>query len=616
MPSTFFGLSISATGLNAFQNSQNTTANNISNAKTEGYTRQTVNLSESESLRTYQKFGTLGTGVSADSITQMRDKYYDEKFWNNSKNFGEYDKRQYYLRQIEDYFKDTPDVPGFTNIFSKMFASLDTLKTHAGDPIVRNQFINDADQLTDYFNMMSTKLRSLQTSLNDEIKTTADTVNSTLKKIATLNKQINVIEVRGDHANDLRDRRGLLLDSLSKILPIKVEEHKVLNSNYPDMYTGAKNFLLKINGKTVVDNYDYIPIEVTTREHKHNQSDVEGLYDLRWSDTGEPINMNAKTMGGTLKAMFTLRDGNNSENLSGTVFKTTPNTVTLKNPSITKVEYMNMPEKGVIYMEGYPYNYDDFKVHVDKNGNIDSYTFTLNSVLDANTQEQIAGERVDVGGSVNFKGVPYYLNQMSLFIRSFAKEFNKIEEQGKVETQDKMGAFFVYNDKFKGKQGTFKDAKNDSDFTGISDTYYKLTAASFDISDKSKKDPGYFATTVLKKDVKTGAVIDDGTDAYDIVKNLLKLQSDVKIFRNSSGSDFLHVIYSDITVDTQESNVFTKNFEEIERAIDKQRQSVSGVDEDGEALNLIKFQNAYNLSSKAIQVLSEMYDRLITQTGV
>ena len=129
MPSTFFGLSISATGLNAFQNSQNTTANNISNAKTEGYTRQTVNLSESESLRTYQKFGTLGTGVSADSITQMRDKYYDEKFWNNSKNFGEYDKRQYYLRQIEDYFKDTPDVPGFTNIFSKMFASLDTLKT-------------------------------------------------------------------------------------------------------------------------------------------------------------------------------------------------------------------------------------------------------------------------------------------------------------------------------------------------------------------------------------------------------------------------------------------------------------------------------------------------------
>lgn len=616
MPSTFFGLSIAGTGLNAFQNSANTAANNISNSKTEGYTRQRVNLSEAEAIRTFQKFGTAGTGVNTDSITQIRDQYYDEKFWNNSKNYGEYSKRQYYLRQIEDYFKDNPDVPGFTTIFSKMFASLDTLKTHAGDPIVRNQFINDADQFTDYFNQMSTKLRNLQTSVNDEIKATVDNINSTMKKIATLNQQINVIEVRGDNANDLRDRRALLLDSLSKIVPIHVEEHKVVNSNYPDMYTGAHNFLVKLNGKTIIDNYDYTPISITIRENKHNQSDVEGLYDLKWSDTEEPLNMNAKTMGGTLKAMFTLRDGNNSENLTGTVFKTTANTVSIKNPSITKVEYMNMPEKGIVYMDGVPYPYNKFEAHVDKNGNIDTYTFTLARIMDANVQERVSGGRLDTGESVNFKGIPYYLNQMSLFLRSFSKEFNQVEQQGKVGTDGQMGAFFVYNDEFKTKQGAFKDVKNDSIITGTSDTYYKMTAMSFDIVNKSKKDPSYFATTYLKKDEKTGAVIDEGSDAYSVVEKLLKLQSDVKIFRNSSGSDFLHVIYSDITVDTQESNVFSKNFEEIEKAIEKQRQGVSGVDEDNEALDLVKFQNAYNLSSKIIQTLAEMYDRLITQTGV
>jgi len=85
MPSTFFGLSIASTGLNAYQNKVNTTTNNISNAKTPGYSRQVVNLSQEEAIRTWQKYGTAGTGVSTDSITQVRDQYYDEKYWNNQK---------------------------------------------------------------------------------------------------------------------------------------------------------------------------------------------------------------------------------------------------------------------------------------------------------------------------------------------------------------------------------------------------------------------------------------------------------------------------------------------------------------------------------------------------
>ena len=50
--------------------------------------------------------------------------------------------------------------------------------------------------------------------------------------------------------------------------------------------------------------------------------------------------------------------------------------------------------------------------------------------------------------------------------------------------------------------------------------------------------------------------------------------------------------------------------------VEKQRTSISGVDEDEEALDLVKFQNAYNLCSKLVQIMSEMYDRLITNTGV
>ena len=75
-------------------------------------------------------------------------------------------------------------------------------------------------------------------------------------------------------------------------------------------------------------------------------------------------------------------------------------------------------------------------------------------------------------------------------------------------------------------------------------------------------------------------------------------------------------IVSDISVDTEKNTVYYKNYFNMSSVITTQRTSVSGVDEDEEALNLVKFQNAYNLSSKMIQVLTEIYDKLINETGV
>ena len=104
MSSTFFGLTIAASGLNTSQAQINTTANNISNVNTTGYSRQVVNTVASSALRCYQSWGTTGTGVEATGVTQRRDLYYDEKYWNNQKNYGQYEKQYYYLQQIENYF--------------------------------------------------------------------------------------------------------------------------------------------------------------------------------------------------------------------------------------------------------------------------------------------------------------------------------------------------------------------------------------------------------------------------------------------------------------------------------------------------------------------------------
>ena len=73
---------------------------------------------------------------------------------------------------------------------------------------------------------------------------------------------------------------------------------------------------------------------------------------------------------------------------------------------------------------------------------------------------------------------------------------------------------------------------------------------------------------------------------------------------------------SDATLNTSNAETFYKTYFSLETNIDNQRTSISGVDEDEEAMNLVKYENAYTLASKMINVLTEVYDRLILQTGV
>ncbi len=90
MPSQFFGLNIGASALSAFQTSVNTAANNVANVQTKGYTRQTANLSATDPIRVYTRYGSVGTGVEVTSVTQERNLYYDEKYWqsNSSRDFS------------------------------------------------------------------------------------------------------------------------------------------------------------------------------------------------------------------------------------------------------------------------------------------------------------------------------------------------------------------------------------------------------------------------------------------------------------------------------------------------------------------------------------------------
>ena len=617
MPSTFFGLNIASSALSAFQVAVNTTANNISNVQTEGYTKQVANREASTALRVYQRYGTVGTGVTTTSITSIRSEYYDKKYWNNQSSLGYYDNKIYYLNQIEDYYEDEEDAePGFSTIFANMFNQLNALSSNAGDENVRKNFISEAQTFASYFQDVSNGLTRIQKELNDQVKTLTESINTSAEKIASLTKQINVIELQGGTANELRDQRALVIDELSAIVPITVEESPVVNSNDPDNYLGGTNYIVKLDGQTLVHNYDYTTLTCVARENKVNQTDIDGLYDIVWTDTGMNFNMNAKSMNGSLKALFDIRDGNNAENFQSRVTAVTGSTVTVKPSTMTTVESMTMAAEGIITINNKQYNYTGFSAELDADGNITSYTFNLDVNMDLAEMNGLLAKNAQIGTAVDCMGIPYYMGQMSEFLRSFTERFNAYQKSGVDLNGDPMGSFFVAL-KYDGTEYDFDQQNVSVDgvtnpentvITSTSDSYYQLNALNFNVADASVRDSTIFATTT--------DVSGDKVDAHDIVDAMLKLQNDVALFRGGSAADFLQCIYSDISIDTQESQIFQENFTDIASAITTQRLSISGVDEDEEALDIVKFQNAYNLASRMIQCMSELYDKLINETGV
>ncbi len=665
MSSTFFGLTIAASGLNTSQAQINTTANNISNVNTDGYSRQTVNTVSSSALRAYASWGTTGTGVEAVSVTQRRDLYYDEKYWNNQASLGFYTKKQYYMNQIEDYFNENNNNTGFTTVYTKMFNSMSSMQGNPGDDTIRKQFVSGAKQLTEYFNQLSTKLEELQNNINDEIKTAVDSINSVSEKIMILNKQINTIEQGGGHANELRDQRALLIDELSDIVDVKVTESEVRNNNNPDMKTGATYYTVYINGQVLVDTYERYELTVQSREieQKHNQCDIDGLYEIIWAKDGNRFNATPSSGGGSLKAMFEVRDGNNNENMHGVVSDDSPTSITISGLSITDLNELNMPTKGSLDVNNKEYTYHDFSFKTDADGAVTEVTFYLEQTLSVSEQDGLRGKALQVGDDVDFMGIPYYQNQMNLFLRNFCQAFNNVEigtevydadgnpillkdfekyvegqvynaagvaltgeefekalkKMGSDLNDNRMGAFFIAQDKMdqanehqmRGNvsNATFYSAQDVNDPDKKYESYYLLTAKNVTIAKESDKNADVFATT-------THGNYSSGVDSAELVVKLLPLQTKEKLFRGGGGNAFLQCIYSDVTVDTQECKIFTKNFENIGTSIKEQRMSISGVDEDDEALDLIKFQNAYNLASKCISVFQEIYDRLILNTGV
>lgn len=639
MPSQFFGLNIAYTGLLASNAAMNTTSNNIANVQTEGYSRQQVTQQAANALRVFQTYGCAGAGVETLAIERVRDEFYDGRFWDNNAQLGEYDMKQYYMQQLETYFDDDGKSTGFKTIFDQlMITGMQALLKDPNSATAKSQFVGYAGALTEYFNGMAGNLEKVQKDINQEIKLKVDQINSLAGEIASLNKQINTIELAGTKANELRDRRTLLIDELSKIVDVEVKETPIIDANNENRETGANRYMVKIaGGQMLVDGSDYNGLECVARTsyEKVNQTDIDGLYEVYWAD-GQKFNLYNASMGGDLAGLIQMRDGNNGENFTGQVTATgttttadgkTHDTVTVK---VTKAYLQDLnkcnlsDQGGVIDLGNQEFYYDswEYTCEYDANGNPTyTYTFTL-SDSEKNprgiTNDRV-GKKAEIGTDLSYQGIPYYMNQMNEWIRTFSQKFNDILTSGYSGNGDPGVKMFTGNKATGGEQFLLDDAakrydkqekKNSKVTVKVNDdSYYRLTAKNFDILDAMEQDPSLMAN---RKNAS------DGVEQNDLLNDLKNLATDKSkmSFRGCNASEFLQCILSDVALNASRANTFYASFKDISNTIDNQRISISGVDEDEEAVNLVKYQNGYNLASKMIQTLTEIYDRLILETGV
>ena len=639
MPSQFFGLNIAYTGLLASNAAMNTTSNNIANVQTEGYSRQQVTQQASNALRVFQTYGCAGAGVETLAIERIRDEFYDGRFWDNNAQLGEYDMKQYYMQQLETYFDDDGKSTGFKTIFDQlMITGMQALLKDPNSATAKSQFVGYAGALTEYFNGMAGNLGKVQKDINQEIKLKVDQINSLAGEIASLNKQINTIELAGTKANELRDRRTLLIDELSKIVDVEVKETPIIDANNENRETGANRYMVKIaGGQMLVDGSDYNGLECVARTsyEKVNQTDIDGLYDVYWAD-GQTFNLYNASMGGDLAGLIQMRDGNNGENFTGEITATgtttdadgkTHDTVTVK---VTKAYLQDLnkcnlsDQGGIIDLGNQEFYYDswEYTCEYDANGEATyTYTFTLsdNEKNPRGVTNDRVGKKAEIGTDLSYQGIPYYMNQMNEWIRTFSQKFNDILTSGYSGSGDPGVKMFTGNKATSSEQFLLDDAakrydkqekKNSKVTVKVNDdSYYRLTAKNFDILDAMEQDPSLMAN---RKDAA------DGVEQNDLLNDLKNLATDkTKMsFRGCNASEFLQCILSDVALNASRANTFYASFKDISATIDNQRISISGVDEDEEAVNLVKYRNGYNLASKMIQTLTEIYDRLILETGV
>ncbi|ANJ75498.1 flagellar hook-associated protein FlgK [Ralstonia insidiosa] len=212
-------LNIGATGLQVANINLQVTGNNIANANTPGYSRQEA--VQTENIPLYAGVGYLGQGANVTTVKRIYDQFLTAQVQSGQAATSSADQLNSLVSGLSQYMSDSNS--GLSSALTSFFNGADGLTSNPSSTTARQVFLNAAAGLQSRFNSIAGQLTSLSGQVNTQVQTQISSVNSVAQQIAGLNDQIAKAEAStGQPANDLRDQRDQLVQTLNKSIKASV----------------------------------------------------------------------------------------------------------------------------------------------------------------------------------------------------------------------------------------------------------------------------------------------------------------------------------------------------------------------------------------------------------
>jgi len=282
-------LSTAVSGLQAFQRNLVTTGHNISNVNTEGFSRQSVELAARNPIGLGNGF--IGTGVNVTSIQRVFDQFINAQVTTRNSTFNQLDTMQQLTSAVDELLAD--DDAGLNPVLQSFFDAVHGVANNPTSIPSRQVLIAEADTLANRFVTMDQRFSDLRASVNDQIATAAEEINGLAQSIAGLNNTI-VLETGasgGQPPNDLLDKRDLLVNQLAELVSVST----VTSDNGSlDVFIG--------NGQTLV--LGNTANSISTVRSEFDQSEIE----VSFSSSTVNYSISNQISGGKLGGLLEYRD--------------------------------------------------------------------------------------------------------------------------------------------------------------------------------------------------------------------------------------------------------------------------------------------------------------------
>ena len=651
MRATFSGLNTMVRGIMANQLALDTTGHNITNAGTEGYSRQTVTLATTYSEQRAGLHGNVmvGTGVDAQAVERARNIYADIQYRNENPTQKYYETMAVNYDKLETIFDDSKNL-GIEAALNKFYQTWVDLSTNASNSSARTQVIEQGRNLSDILQTSTAELQEQIRSQYEDLKSEIKQVDDILEEIVLFNKQIVTQEVTGATANDLRDRRDLLVDKLSDYMNISFTENELgayqINSGGVTLVNGStRGHLLMSDGiSSSLYGVDY---GVTDYNIKIKESNLvfmpqNGILKARLDSIAENKSYIDK-LADIASFMLTAFNDQHKQgwDINGNykfVKEDGTTTYTGSTDGMTAVEFAIAGDDGE--METYLTAEQAATVTLNPDGKYYLGTQEVTKLNGDTIFRTTGGEIIKkVPDTINFFGkgsINYEYRYDSEFKDNYLYKYDpdELDDKKNLLSGVQIIAALEVNTMFSENRGdryvaaatSYEVAERQNDDMTITRQYIPMQWGNrtgdgtnavylselFNISQETILSDGKANALISKnlylRDLDGNRIAENGKPSTDPVYGTA--------MTTLSLNSYYQKAMSTMGIDAYSTDVNYEGMQAIMTQVTNWRDSTAGVDWNEELTNMIKFQKGFTSCSRCLNAMDECLDRLVNSTGV